>query len=188
MQTQLLESKTGNDGNCFGHIAMPGLGVVNPVANRGRLHRTASHTVEVDFATKHRVDENAEAVGVASRALAFAHHTAPLECFGVVGRVDSSGWAQWFPIGEPATIANAHLAEGRKVVGCERAQHHAAPMQTQRTAQPSRVHDTLFSTLISALTRCGRRFHAVPVEVVPARISATRPSSKLWVLTMMWSR
>ncbi len=70
VQQELLERELQHDDDGFGDVGLAGMALVDPVADRARLHRTADHVVEVDLADDLLVDEQAELVGGAGTAVA----------------------------------------------------------------------------------------------------------------------
>ena len=72
MQAELLEAEPQHDDDGLGRVALPGVRLVDPVADVRVLERAAVHGVEVDLAGELAVDEHSEAVAGAELALTLA--------------------------------------------------------------------------------------------------------------------
>ena len=60
VQQQLLERELQHDHHGLGHVGVTGVALVDPVADRARLHRAADDVVEVDLTGDLIVDEQPE--------------------------------------------------------------------------------------------------------------------------------
>ena len=82
----------------FGHVAVAGVLLVDPVADVRALERAALHRRQVDLAGEVAVDEDAEAVAGAELALALAGAAAHGERVRVLDDVGLAGDARRLPL------------------------------------------------------------------------------------------
>ena len=76
VQVELLEREPAEHAHTLGDVAVAGVPLIDPVADRAALERAAHDVVEVDLAGERVVDEQAEAVRGAELALAVAGRAA----------------------------------------------------------------------------------------------------------------
>ena len=60
MELELLEGELQHDDDGFGDVALPGVRLVDPVADGADLHGAAHDVVEVDLAGDVLIDEHSE--------------------------------------------------------------------------------------------------------------------------------
>ena len=70
MQPQLFEEELEEQHDAFDGVALTGVALIDPVADRARLHRAAHDVVQVDLADDVVVEEHAELVGDARGPIA----------------------------------------------------------------------------------------------------------------------
>ena len=129
VQLELLECELQHDHHGLGDVRLSGVALVDPVADRARLHRPANDVVEVDLAGDLIVDEEAELIRGAGAPIAVALLAPCGERTAIGHRVGLVDRAARFPHGEPVGVALADLAPGAEVVGGERTQDDTAAVE-----------------------------------------------------------
>ena len=139
VQAQLLERELDDHDHRFGDVAVAGVGLVDPVADRAGLHRAAGDVVQVDLARDVLVEEQPELVRGAVRSVAVALEDPGHERRAIGHRVGLVRVATGLPHRQPVVVAAADLAPFAEVVGRQRAQHDPLAVEAQRCGRTGRV-------------------------------------------------
>src|SRR5690606_16644239 len=134
VQVQLFEGEPADHDDRLGHIALPGVQLVDPVADIGTLERAALHRRDVDLPGEGAVDEDAEAERRAELTLALTGAAPHGEGVAVLDGIGVAGHPLGLPLREPVAVAAPHLAPLLEVAEGERPQQH--PLADERAHRP----------------------------------------------------
>ena len=141
MQAERLERVAQEQQHTLGYVAVAGLGLVDPVADVGRLEWAPLHAAQAHLTEQATVvEEHPEAVGGVEVALAIPRVAASPERLAVDRGVGRAGIAARLPLFQPTAAADADLPPRRPVARLERTQHDARADQLGMLGAPG--HET----------------------------------------------
>jgi hypothetical protein len=115
VEAEVVEGEAGDGHQRLGHVAVPGLGLVDPVAHVGVLERAALDAGQVDLPGQGAVHEDPEAVAGAELPLALPGPAPGVERRLALGVVGLAGRRLGLPFDQPVAVALAHLPPGVEV-------------------------------------------------------------------------